>query len=174
MFISRQTRTSGARSDKDRRQDSHGKAPRQALRSNKRQGGRWSCGNVSQIGPGRAGAGRGLIIDEVAALGVMGTRRRGGEPLSLGSSQPKPRAWRRKHIADGPEGAASRARARQRLTLQGFARCRAGRAHFSTTNGSNFNKWGAASPQIFLAGIIRVHWGYSWFKEIWAWRAQQA
>jgi hypothetical protein len=54
----------------------------------------------------------------------------------------------------------------RRLTLQGFARCRAGRAHFSTTNGSNFNKWGAASPQIFLAGIIRVHWGYSWFKEI--------
>ena len=26
----------------------------------------------------------------------------------FGSSQPKPRAWRRKHIADGPEGAASR------------------------------------------------------------------
>jgi hypothetical protein len=58
------------------------------------------------------------------------------------------------------------------LTLQGFARCRAGRAHFSTTNGSNFNKWGAASPQIFLAGIIRVHWGYSWFKDIRARSAQ--
>ncbi len=28
--------------------------------------------------------------------------------FSLGSSQPKPRARRRKHIADGPKGAASR------------------------------------------------------------------
>jgi len=79
-----------------------------------------------------------LAIEEVAALGVMGTRRRGGEPLSLGSSQPKPRAWRRKHIADGPKGAASRlparraiqlgeARARQKFTLHVFARCRADR-----------------------------------------------
>ena len=30
------------------------------------------------------------------------------ERFRLGSSQPEPRAWRRKHIADGPEGAASR------------------------------------------------------------------
>ena len=30
------------------------------------------------------------------------------ELSSLGSNQPEPRAWRRKHIADGPEGAASR------------------------------------------------------------------
>jgi hypothetical protein len=85
--------------------------------------------------------------------------------LRLGSSQPKPRAWRRKHIADGPEGAASRlparraiqlgeARARQRLTLQGVARCRAGRAHFSTTNCSNFHEYGAASPEI----LPRLGW----------------
>jgi hypothetical protein len=47
-------------------------------------------------------------------------------------------------------------------------------AHFSTTNCSNYHKWEAASPQIFLAGIIRVHWGYSWFKDIRAGSAQQA
>jgi hypothetical protein len=32
----------------------------------------------------------------------------GGEGFRVGSSQPKPWAGRRKHIADGPEGAASR------------------------------------------------------------------
>jgi hypothetical protein len=40
-------------------------------------------------------------VDEVTS-GVVAER------FSLGSSQPKPRAGRRKHIADGPEGAASR------------------------------------------------------------------
>ena len=39
--------------------------------------------------------------------GVMGTRGVVAERFSLGSSQPKPRAGRRKHIADGPQGAAS-------------------------------------------------------------------
>jgi hypothetical protein len=37
----------------------------------------------------------------------MGTRGVVAERFSLGSSQPKPRAGRRKHIADGPQGAAS-------------------------------------------------------------------
>ena len=45
--------------------------------------------------------------------------------FSLGSSQPKTRAGRRKHIADGPKGVASRARARQRSTLPFTTRCRA-------------------------------------------------
>jgi hypothetical protein len=38
--------------------------------------------------------------------------------------------------------------------------------HFSTTNCSNFHEWEAASPEILLARIIRVHSGYSWFKDI--------
>jgi hypothetical protein len=38
--------------------------------------------------------------------------------------------------------------------------------HYSTTNGSNFHEWEAASPQILLAGFIRVHSDYSWFKDI--------
>jgi hypothetical protein len=33
----------------------------------------------------------------------------------------------------------------------------------STTNGTNIHEWGAASPENFLAGIIRVHSRYSWF-----------
>jgi hypothetical protein len=37
---------------------------------------------------------------------------------------------------------------------------------FSTTNGSNFHEWGAASPEILLVGFIRVYSGYSWFKNI--------
>ena len=45
--------------------------------------------------------------------------------FSLGSSQPKTWAGRRKHIADGPKGVASRARARQRSTLPSRTRCRA-------------------------------------------------
>jgi len=40
--------------------------------------------------------------------------------------------------------------------------------HYSTTNCSNFHEWEAASTQILLAGFIRVHSGYSWFKDIWA------
>jgi hypothetical protein len=39
-------------------------------------------------------------------------------------------------------------------------------AHFSTTNGSNFHEYGAASPRIFLVGFIRGDSGYSWFKDI--------
>ncbi len=38
---------------------------------------------------------------------MVGTRGVVAERFSLGSSQPKLRAGRRKHIADGPEGAAS-------------------------------------------------------------------
>ncbi len=44
----------------------------------------------------------------VAVRVVMGVGRVLAEQFSLGSSQPKPWAGRRKHIADGPEGAASR------------------------------------------------------------------
>jgi hypothetical protein len=51
---------------------------------------------VVQGHPGSRGAARRSTIEEVPARGVMGTRRRGGEPFSLGSSR--------------------------RLTLQGFAR----------------------------------------------------
>jgi hypothetical protein len=51
---------------------------------------------VVQGHPGSRGAARRSTIEEVPACGVMGTRRRGGEPFSLGSSR--------------------------RLTLQGFAR----------------------------------------------------
>ena len=40
--------------------------------------------------------------------------------LKFGSCQPKPRVGRRKHIADGPKGAASRGRARQRLNPPKF------------------------------------------------------
>jgi hypothetical protein len=43
-----------------------------------------------------------------------------------------------------------------------------GMTHFSTTNGSNFHEWEAASPEILLVGFIRVYSGYSWFKNIWA------
>jgi len=43
---------------------------------------------------------------------------------------------------------------------------------FSTTNGSNFHEWGAASLEILLAGFIRVHSDYSWFKDIRAAQAQ--
>ena len=34
------------------------------------------------------------------------------------------------------------------------------KTHYSTTNCTNFHEWGAASPQILLAGFIRVHAGY--------------
>jgi hypothetical protein len=40
------------------------------------------------------------------------------------------------------------------------------KTHYSTTNCTNFHEWGAASPQILLAGFIRVHAGYLWFKDI--------
>jgi hypothetical protein len=33
-----------------------------------------------------------------------------------------------------------------------------------TTNSTNLHEWGAASPENFLAGIIRVHACYSWIK----------
>ena len=71
---------------------------------------------------GRAGAKRGLFIAEVAervpftvGTTVLPSVTRGGgsgascwrELFRLGSSQPKPQAGRR-HIADGPQGAASR------------------------------------------------------------------
>ena len=69
---------------------------------------------------GRAGAMRGLVIDEVAARGVV------AKPFSLGSGQPRPRAGRRKHIADGPQGAASRGASKAKSTLQRFAHCSAG------------------------------------------------
>jgi hypothetical protein len=47
--------------------------------------------------------------------------------------------------------------------------------HFSTTNGSNFHEWEAASPEILLVGFIRVYSGYSWFKNIWAgWGARRS
>jgi hypothetical protein len=45
--------------------------------------------------------------------------------------------------------------------------------HFSTTNGSIFHEWKAASLEILLARIIRVHSGYSWFKDIRAARAHR-
>ena len=48
-----------------------------------------------------------MVTDEVAARGVRGTRGVVANRFSLGSGQPKPRAGRRKHIADGPKGAAS-------------------------------------------------------------------
>ncbi len=38
--------------------------------------------------------------------------------------------------------------------------------HFSTANGSNFHEWEAALPEILLVGFIRVHSGFSWFKDI--------
>jgi len=38
--------------------------------------------------------------------------------------------------------------------------------HYSTTNCLNFHEWETASPQILLAGFIRVHSDYSWFKDI--------
>jgi hypothetical protein len=38
--------------------------------------------------------------------------------------------------------------------------------HFSTSNCTNFHEWKAASLEILLARIIRVHSGYSWFKDI--------
>ena len=41
-----------------------------------------------------------------------------------------------------------------------------GMTHFSTTNGSNFHERGAASPENLLVDFIRVHSGYSWFKDI--------
>jgi hypothetical protein len=46
-------------------------------------------------------------------------------------------------------------------------------AHFSTTNCTIFHEWGAASPEILLAGFIRVHSVYSWFKDIRAAGAQR-
>ena len=33
-----------------------------------------------------------------------------------------------------------------------------------TTNSSNFHKWGAASPEILIVGLIRVYSLNSWFK----------
>ena len=47
--------------------------------------------------------------------------------------------------------------------------------HFSTTNGSNFHERGAASPENLLVDFIRVHSGYSWFKDIRAgWGARRS
>jgi hypothetical protein len=44
---------------------------------------------------------------------------------------------------------------------------------FSTTNGTNFHEWGAASLEILLARFIRVHSDYSWFKDSQAARAHR-
>ena len=46
------------------------------------------------------------------------------KPFSLGSSQPKPRAGRRKHIADGPQGAASRGASKAKVDPRGCVRQR--------------------------------------------------
>jgi len=62
----------------------------------------------------------GLVIDEVAARGVMGTRGVVAKPFSLGSGQPRPQAGRRKHIADGPEGARAGTQSRQNLRYKGL------------------------------------------------------
>jgi hypothetical protein len=35
---------------------------------------------------------------------------------------------------------------------------------FLTTNKTSFHEWGAASLENFIASIIRVHSGNSWFK----------
>jgi hypothetical protein len=63
-------------------------------------------------------------VDEVAALGVMGTRGVVAERFRLGSSQPKRRAGRRKHIADGPEGAASMGASKAKVAPRVYARQR--------------------------------------------------
>jgi hypothetical protein len=34
----------------------------------------------------------------------------------------------------------------------------------STTNRTNFHEWGAASPEMFVFGLIRVDSENSWFK----------
>ena len=49
-------------------------------------------------------------IDAIFTMSAAWQERDGlvSERFSIGPSQPKPRAGRRKHIADGPEGAASR------------------------------------------------------------------
>jgi hypothetical protein len=33
---------------------------------------------------------------------------------------------------------------------------------YLTTNSTNFHEWGAASPENFIIGFIRVHSFYSW------------
>ena len=52
---------------------------------------------------------------------MMGTRGVVAERFSLGSSQPKPRAGRRKHIADGPQGAASRGASKAKVAPRVYA-----------------------------------------------------
>ena len=61
-------------------------------------------------------------MDEVAS-GVVAERFR------LGSSQPKPQAERRKHIADGPEGAANRGTSKAKVDPPKRADRESGRVH---------------------------------------------
>jgi hypothetical protein len=107
-----------------------------------------------------------LVTDEVAARGVRGTRGVVAKRFSLGSGQPKPRAGRRKHIADGPKGAASRGASKAKADPSGCVRQRGSckwegpssrMTHFSTTNFTIFHEWEAASTEILLVGLARVH-----------------
>ena len=56
-------------------------------------------------------------IDAIFTMSAAWQERDGvvTERFSLGSGQPKPRAGRRKHIADGPEGAASRSASKAKV-----------------------------------------------------------
>jgi hypothetical protein len=38
--------------------------------------------------------------------------------------------------------------------------------NFLTTNSTNFHEWGAASPENFIIGFIRVHSFYSWLASL--------
>ena len=79
---------------------------------------------VVQGYPSRMGGRRGLVTDEVAARGVRGTRGVVANRFSLGSGQPKPRAGRRKHIADGSKGAASMGASKAKADPSGCVRQR--------------------------------------------------
>ena len=68
-------------------------------------------------------------MDEVTSGVVEGADGVVAERFRLGSRQPKPRAGRRKHIADGPEGAASRGASKAKVDPPKRADRESGRVH---------------------------------------------
>jgi hypothetical protein len=41
-----------------------------------------------------------------------------------------------------------------------------GKTEILTANRTNFHEWGAASPEMFVFGLIRVNSSHSWVKNI--------